>query len=102
MGHLIATRLTGSSEVLLSTPGLTTTRLLARSSRVSLSAPGSTTTVLSTAVFRDCLVQQLDVKNAFLHDTLIETVFCSQPTGFANPAYPDLLCRLHKSLYGLK
>jgi hypothetical protein len=42
------------------------------------------------------------VKNAFVHGTLSETVFCSQPTGFANPAKPDLVCRLNKSLYGLK
>jgi hypothetical protein len=42
------------------------------------------------------------VKNAFLHDTLSETVFCSQPTGFADPPHPNLVCRLHKSLYGLK
>jgi hypothetical protein len=42
------------------------------------------------------------VKNAFLHDTLSETVFCSQPKGFADPAHPDLVCRLHQSLYGLK
>jgi hypothetical protein len=42
------------------------------------------------------------VKNAFLHSTLSEMVFYSQPTGFANPAKPDLVCRLNKSLYGLK
>jgi hypothetical protein len=47
-------------------------------------------------------VQQLDVKNAFLHSTLSETVFCSQPTGFAVPAHLDLVYRLHKSLYRLK
>jgi hypothetical protein len=41
------------------------------------------------------------MKNAFLHDTLSKTVFCCQPTGFANPAHPDLVCRLRKSLYGL-
>jgi hypothetical protein len=41
------------------------------------------------------------MKNAFLHDTLSKTVFCYQPTGFANPAHPDLVCRLRKSLYGL-
>jgi hypothetical protein len=42
------------------------------------------------------------VNNVFLHGTLSETVFCSQPTGFTNPAKPDLVCRMNKSLYGLK
>jgi hypothetical protein len=59
-------------------------------------------TVLATIISRDWLVQQLDVKNAFLHDTLSEIVFYSQPTGFANLAHPNLVCRLHKSLYRLK
>jgi hypothetical protein len=59
-------------------------------------------TVLSIAVSRDWPIQQLDVKNAFLHSTLIETVYCSQPTGFADPAHHDLVCCLKKSLYGLK
>jgi hypothetical protein len=58
--------------------------------------------VLATAVSHDCPIQQLDVKNAFLHSTLSETVFCYQPTGFVDPAQPDLVCRLHKSLYRLK
>jgi hypothetical protein len=59
-------------------------------------------TVLATAVSRDWTIQQLDVKNAFLHDTLYETVFYCQPTGFTDPAHPDLVCRLCMSLYGLK
>jgi hypothetical protein len=64
--------------------------------------PATVRTVLATAVSRDWSVQQLDVKNVFLHGTLSKTVFCSQPIGFANLAHPDLVCRLHKSLYGLK
>ena len=64
--------------------------------------PATVRTVLSIAVSRDWPIQQLDVKNAFLHGTLTETVYCSQPTGFADPAHPDLVCRLKKSLYGLK
>jgi hypothetical protein len=59
-------------------------------------------TVLTLVASRAWPIQQLDVKNAFLHDTLSETVFCSQPTCFTNPAKPDLVCRLNKSLYGLK
>jgi hypothetical protein len=31
-----------------------------------------------------------------------ETVFCSQPIGFADPAHSNLVYRLHKSLYRLK
>jgi hypothetical protein len=59
-------------------------------------------TVLTTAVSRDWPIQQLNVKNAFLHDTLFETVFCCQPTGFTDLAHLDLVCLLHKSLCGLK
>jgi hypothetical protein len=58
--------------------------------------------VLATAVSREWHIQQLDVKNAFLHGTLSATIFCCQPTGFTDPAHPDLVCHLRKSLYGLK
>jgi hypothetical protein len=64
--------------------------------------PATVHTMFATTVSRNWPVQQLDVKNVFLHDTLSETIFCSQPTGFADPTHPDLICRLHKSLYGLK
>jgi hypothetical protein len=64
--------------------------------------PATVRTVLAIAVSRDWPVQQLDVKNTFLHSILSETVFYSQPTGFVDPAHLDLVCRLHKSLYGLK
>jgi hypothetical protein len=47
-------------------------------------------------------IHQLNVKNAFVHGTLTETVYCSQPTGFIDAARPDLVCRLNRSLYGLK
>jgi hypothetical protein len=33
---------------------------------------------------------------------LSETVYCSQLTSFIDPAHPLLVCRLNKSLYGLK
>jgi hypothetical protein len=64
--------------------------------------PATMRTVLSIAVSRDWPIQQLDVKNAFLHSTLTETVYYSQPTDFVDPAHPDLVCHLKKSLYGLK
>jgi hypothetical protein len=64
--------------------------------------PATVFTVLATGVSCTWPIQQLDVKNVFLHGTLSEAVFCCQPTGFADPAHPDLVCRLHKSLYRLK
>jgi hypothetical protein len=51
--------------------------------------------VLSLALSRDWAIHQLDVKNAFLHGTLTETVYCSQPTGFVDADRPDLVCRLN-------
>lgn len=64
--------------------------------------PTTVHTVLSLAVSRDWPIHQLDVKNAFLHGTLQETVYCTQPPGFVDPAHPDMVCHLNKSLYGLK
>jgi hypothetical protein len=46
-------------------------------------------------------VHQLDVKNAFLHGTLLEVVYCNQLIEFVVRTHPDV-CRLNKSLYRLK
>jgi hypothetical protein len=42
-------------------------------------------TVMSLTLLRDWTVHHPDIKNAFLHGTLIEIVYCKQPTGFFNP-----------------
>jgi hypothetical protein len=54
------------------------------------------------ALSQDWAIHQLDVKIAFLHGTLTESVYCSQPTDFVDAARPDLVCWLNRSLYGLK
>jgi hypothetical protein len=64
--------------------------------------PAIVRTVLSLALSRQWPVHQLDVKNAFLHGILTETVYCSQPAGFEDSAHPGFVCRLNKSLYSLK
>ena len=64
--------------------------------------PATVRTVLSLALSRSWPVHQLDVKNVFLHGTLSETVYCTQPAGFVDSNCPDMVCRLNKSLNGLK
>ncbi|GJU09962.1 ribonuclease H-like domain-containing protein [Tanacetum coccineum] len=63
---------------------------------------GTIRTVLSLAISRHWHVHQLDVKNAFLHGDLAETVYMHQPPGFRDPEHPDYVCLLQRSLYGLK
>jgi histone deacetylase 1/2 len=64
--------------------------------------PATIRTVLTLVAFRRWPAHQLDVSNTFLHDNLLETVYCSQPTSFEDPACPDAMCLLSRSLYDLR
>ncbi|GJV50050.1 ribonuclease H-like domain-containing protein [Tanacetum coccineum] len=64
--------------------------------------PATIRTVLSLAVSRDWPIHHLDVKNAFLHGHLSETVYMHQPPGFVDHNKPNYVCHLQRSLYGLK
>ncbi|GKE03301.1 retrovirus-related pol polyprotein from transposon RE1 [Tanacetum coccineum] len=59
-------------------------------------------TILSIALSKNWSLRQLDVNNAFLHGTLHEDVFMTQPPGYINPEFPHHICKLKKALYGLK
>jgi hypothetical protein len=58
-------------------------------------------TVLSLVAAEDLHLEQLDVKNAFLHDDLEEEIYMDQPQGFEVKGKENLVCRLKKNLYGL-
>ena len=47
-------------------------------------------------------LEQIDVKTAFLHRELEETIYMSQPEGSIKKGDENKVCLLKKSLYGLK
>ncbi|CAL1406718.1 unnamed protein product [Linum trigynum] len=59
-------------------------------------------TVLGLAARLNLEVEQMDVKTAFLHGDLEEEIYMEQPEGFKKEKKEDYVCRLRKSLYGLK
>lgn len=64
--------------------------------------PATIRSVLNVSLARDWPIHQLDVKNAFLHGNLEETIYMHQPPGFVDKQFPDHVCRLNKAIYGLK
>jgi hypothetical protein len=58
--------------------------------------------LLSLATSYGLLVHQMDVKTTFLNGELDEKIYMDQPDGFVVKGEEQKVCKLLKSLYGLK
>jgi hypothetical protein len=58
--------------------------------------------ILAIAAYFDYEIWQMDVKTTFLNGNLDEDVYMIQPEGFVDPTNAGKLCKLQKSIYGLK
>jgi hypothetical protein len=58
--------------------------------------------LLSLATSHGLLIHQMDVKTIFLNGELDEEIYMEQPAGFISNSQEGMVCKLLKSLYGLK
>lgn len=58
--------------------------------------------ILAIAAYFDYEIWQMDVKTAFLNGNLDEDVYMIQPEGFVDLTNAGKICKLKKSIYGLK
>ena len=58
--------------------------------------------LLSIVASENFHAEQMDVKTAFLHGDLDKEIYMQQPEGFVVPGKKHTVCKLTKSLYGLK
>ena len=47
-------------------------------------------------------IWQMDVKTAFLNGNIEEELYMVQPEGFVNPEDAGKVCKLQRSIYGVK
>ena len=58
--------------------------------------------IMALAVHFNLELHQMDVKTTFLNGDLYEEVYMQHPEGFVVDGKENMVCRLHKSIYGLK
>jgi len=58
--------------------------------------------IIAMATVKGWSLHEMDVKNVFLHGDLQEEVYMEQPPSYVDQTHPNLVCRLKKTLYGLK
>ena len=58
--------------------------------------------ILSIVAKLDLELHQMDVKTVFLNGELEEEIYIEQPIGFVKKGEENKVCRLQRSIYGLK
>ncbi|GJT23250.1 retrotransposon protein, putative, ty1-copia subclass [Tanacetum coccineum] len=58
--------------------------------------------LISITAYYDYEIWQMDIKTAFLNGYLDEDIYMVQPEGFVDPNHPRKVCKLQRSIYGLK
>ena len=58
--------------------------------------------LMALGVQHNLQLHQMDVSTAFLNGALAEEVYMKQPEGFTEKGKEHLVCRLNRSIYGLK
>ena len=58
--------------------------------------------LMQYAVEKEFVIHQLYVKTAYLNAPIDCEIFMTQPEGYIQPGNEHFVCKLNKSLYGLK
>ena len=58
--------------------------------------------IMAIVAHFDLELNQMDVRTAFLNGDLFEDVYMTQPIGFEKSGKEHMVCKLKKSIYGLK
>ena len=58
--------------------------------------------IMTIVAHFDLELHQMDVRTIFLNEDLVEDVYMSQLIGFEEVGKEHMVCKLHKSIYGLK
>ena len=67
-----------------------------------VSSKDSMRVVMTLVAHFDLELHQMDVKTAFLNGDLDECIYMRQPTRFVEMGKENMVCKLNKSIYGLK
>ena len=67
-----------------------------------MSTKDSLRIIMAIVAHFDLELHHMDVRTTFLNGDLVEDVYMSQPISFEEVGKDHMVCKLHKSIYGLK